>query len=122
MNRRTHSNILGMSQNCLEIYLLLKESVRQWVHTSLITNPRPIGLGIEHDTERVSELRITHGIVIESDRNEHLRLLKEPSRSKGEIKFIWEEALMRGYMSLADRSRIKLQGNEFAHEVQKELI
>lgn len=122
MNQRMHSNPLGMSQNCLEIYLLLKESVRQWVHTGLITSPRPEGLGIEHDTERVSDLRKKHGMVIESDRNEHLRLMREPEMSHVQIKFIWEEALIRGYMSLASRAKAKLSGDTFIDQVGRALL
>ncbi len=122
MNKLIHSEPLKMSNNCLEIYLLLKEKVKQWVHTSLITSPRPVGLGIEHDTERVSELRRKHGMTIESDRNEHLRLLKEPKWSKGQIKFIWEEALFRGYMSLASRCEAKLKEDEFTNQITKELV
>lgn len=122
MKPRMHSNPLGMSQNCLEIYLLLKESVKQWVHTGLITSPRPEGLGIEHDTERVSDLRNKHGMVIESDRNEHLRLIREPQMNPEQIKFIWEEALIRGYMSLASRAKAKLLGDEFTQQVGKALL
>ena len=122
MTRRMPSNPLLMSNNCLEIYLYLKEHVRQWIHTRFITDPRPHGLGIDHDTERYSDLRHKHGMTIESDRNEHIRLVKEPKLTRGQIKYIWDEALFRGYMSLASRCEAKLKEDEFINQVSKELI
>lgn len=110
--------MVNLSDQQLEIYLLLKEAFPKEVHVSEITNDRHLGgLGIKGYTERFTELR-HKGFAIKNTRKNHYRIEGEPAATISDLREIYRGASKRGYKSLMKRCRDRAEDIRLYQEAQ----
>lgn len=114
-------NILGLSDQQMELYLYLKEIYPGRVHISDITNDRPLGgLGIKGYSERFTELR-QKGFVIKNLAKNYYRIEGEPNWNTEQLREIYRKARVRGYKSLMKRCEKKAEDISLVKNVAEAL-
>jgi hypothetical protein len=110
-----------LSNQQLEIYLLLKERKEQGVTSWEMTNERPDGLQIIDYRRRISDLR-SFGYQIVNVHKNLYKLNTEPRMDALDVAFILREAERRKYQSLISRCRMYQQDLRFAQSAREALL